>query len=81
MFFTDGDHMAFESLMRDRPGHDYYDSGAAGRLPECRSCRFHRPRKKGKKGRTCRYDKCPYLPDRVTATAKGNSHRGGDAPP
>ena len=38
MYFTNGDHQAFESLMRDKPG-DNYDSGADGPFPECRSCR------------------------------------------
>ena len=33
MYFTNGDHQAFESLMRDKPG-DNYDSGADGPLPE-----------------------------------------------
>lgn len=42
MYFTNGDHQAFESLMRDKPG-DHYDSGADGPFPECRSCRCHRP--------------------------------------
>ena len=42
MYFTNGDHQAFESLMRDKPG-DNYDSGADGPFPECRSCRCHRP--------------------------------------
>ena len=36
MYFTNGDHRAFESLMRDKPG-DHYDSGADGPFPECRS--------------------------------------------
>ena len=46
MYFTNGDHQAFESLMRDKPG-DNYDSGADGPFPECRSCRCHRPYRKG----------------------------------
>ena len=29
MYFTNGEHRAFESLMRDKPG-DHYDSGADG---------------------------------------------------
>jgi len=32
MYFTNGDHQAFESLMRDNPGNDYYDSGKEGRF-------------------------------------------------
>lgn len=27
MQFTNGGHRAFESLMRDKPGSDHYDSG------------------------------------------------------
>ena len=81
MFFTDGDHRAFESLMREKPGDDHYDSGAPGRFPECRSCRYHRPRRKGKKGHDCRFAECPYFPDHVTATATGNPQQGGDPGP
>ena len=33
MYFTNGDHRAFESLMWDKPG-DQYDSGADGPFPE-----------------------------------------------
>ena len=43
MYFTNGDHWAFECLMRDKLGNDHYDSGADGPFPECRSCRCHRP--------------------------------------
>ena len=32
MYFTNGDHQAFESLMRDKPGNDHYDSGKEGRF-------------------------------------------------
>ena len=32
MYFTNGDHRAFESLMQDKPG-DHYDSGVDGALP------------------------------------------------
>ena len=41
MYFTNGDHRAFECLMRDKPG-DHYDSGADSPFPECRSCRCHK---------------------------------------
>ena len=67
MYFTNGDHRAFESLMRDKPG-DHYDSGADGPFPECRSCRCHRPYRKD---RYCKYAECPYTPGRVTAINKG----------
>ena len=32
MYFTNGDHRAFESLMRDKPGSDHYDSGKESRF-------------------------------------------------
>ena len=73
MYFTNGDHRAFESLMRDKPG-DHYDSGADGSFPECRSCRCHRP---FRKDRYCKYAECPYTPGRVTAIKKGNPPRNG----
>ena len=78
MYFTNGDHRAFESLMRDKPG-DNYDSGADGPFPECRSCRCHRPYRKD---RYCKYAECPYTPGRVTAIRKGNPPgNGGEAAP
>ena len=40
---TAGDLQALELLMQTRPGFEHIDSGADGILPECRSCRFHRP--------------------------------------
>ena len=46
MFFTNGDHRAFESLMRDKPG-DHYDSGVGGSFPECWRFRYYRPYRKG----------------------------------
>jgi len=61
MYFTNGDHEAFESLMWDKPG-DHYDSGADGPFPECRSCRCHRPYRKD---RYCKYAECPYTPGRA----------------
>ena len=30
-------------LLMEEPENDQYDSGADGILPECRSCRLHRP--------------------------------------
>ena len=32
MYFTNGDHRAFESFMRGTPGSDHYDSGADSRF-------------------------------------------------
>ena len=52
MYFTNGDHRAFESLMQDRPGSDHYDSGVDGPYPECRGCREHQPYRRD---RFCRY--------------------------
>ena len=63
MYFTNGDHRAFESLMWDKPG-DQYDSGADGPYPECRSCRCHRP---FWTYRFCLYPECPFTPGRMTA--------------
>ena len=40
---TADDLQALELLMQTTPGFDHFDSGADGILPECRSCRFHRP--------------------------------------
>ena len=40
---TAGDLQALELLMQTIPGFEHFDSGADGILPECRSCRFHRP--------------------------------------
>ena len=34
MYFTNGDHQAFERLMRGKPGNDHYDSGKEGRFHE-----------------------------------------------
>lgn len=79
MQFTNGGHRAFESLMKDRPGSDHYDSGVDGPFPECRTCRYHRPYRND---RYCRYAQCPYSPGRMTAISKGNpAAKGGDAPP
>ena len=77
MYFTNGDHRAFESLMRGTPGNDHYDSGADGPFPECRSCRCHRPYRKDQ---YCKYAECPYTPGRMTAIGKGNPlGKGGEA--
>ena len=78
MYFTNGDHQAFESLMRDKPGY-HYDSSADGPFPECQSCRCHRPYRKDW---YCKYAKCPYTTVRVTAIKKSNSlGNGGEAAP
>lgn len=62
-YFTSGKLQVFEALMQETPGSDHYDSGADGILPECRSCRFHRP---GWKTKTCVYDECPYCMEPVS---------------
>ena len=49
---------AWETLMRENnPLNKTFDSGVDGILPECRSCRFHRPNWKYE---TCVYEFCPY---------------------
>ena len=70
MFFTNGDHWAFECLMRDKPGV-LYDSGAEGLFPECRSYRCHRPYCKDW---YCKYAECPYTPGRMIAIKKGREN-------
>lgn len=62
MYFTNGDHRAFESLMQDRPGSDHYDSGVDGPYPECRGCWEHQPYRRD---RFCRYVECPFAPGAV----------------
>ena len=69
MYFTNGDHRAFESLMRGTSGSDHYDSGKDGPHPKCRSCRWHRPYRKD---RYCKFAECPFTPGRMTAISKGN---------
>ena len=74
MYFTNGDHRAFESLMQDRPGSDHYDSGADGPYPECRGCREHQPYRRD---RFCRYVECPFTPGR--STTRAGPGKGGEA--
>ena len=74
MYFTNGDHRAFESLMRDKPGSDHYDSGVDGPYPECRGCREHQPYRRD---RFCRYAECPFTLGR--STARAGSGKGGEA--
>ena len=54
---TAGDLQALELLMQTTPGFEHFDSGADGILPECRSCRFHRP---FWKYQSCVFAECPY---------------------
>lgn len=54
---------AFETMMREMPSSKHYDSGMEGVLPECRSCRLHRP---FWKYQSCVFKSCPYSP--VSAT-------------
>ena len=55
---TAGDLQALELLMQTTPGFEHYDSGVDGILPECRSCRFHRP---FWKYQSCVFAECPYV--------------------
>jgi len=50
-------------LLMEEPENDQYDSGADGILPECRSCRLHRP---FDPVQTCVYRYCPYSVDEVS---------------
>lgn len=54
---TAGELQAMELLMKEVPGFDHYDSGYDGILPECRTCRFHRPLWKYQ---SCVFEECPY---------------------
>lgn len=56
-YLTAGELQALESMMTDKPGFDNYDSGYDGILPECRTCRFHRP---FWKYQSCVFAECPY---------------------
>ena len=66
---TAGDLQALELLMQTTPGFEHFDSGADGILPECRSCRFHRP---FWKYQSCVFAECPYCRNPVS-TLKNQS--------
>ena len=66
---TAGDLQALELLMQTIPGFEHFDSGADGILPECRSCRFHRP---FWKYQSCVFAECPYCCNPVS-TLKNQS--------
>ena len=66
---TAGDLQALELLMQTIPGFEHYDSGVDGILPECRSCRFHRP---FWKYQSCVFAECPYCCNPVS-TLKNQS--------
>ena len=66
---TAGDLQALELLMQTTPGFEHFDSGADGILPECRSCRFHRPHWKYQ---SCVFAECPYCCNPVS-TLKNQS--------
>ena len=54
--YLKGTIVAFELMMQETP-YSRYDSGCDGIMPECRSCRFHRPYWKYQ---TCVFEECPY---------------------
>lgn len=64
MYFTSGSDRAFEQLMQTRSGADRFDSGEAGALEDCGTCRFYRPHWKYQ---FCVYEECPYQPGKLTA--------------
>lgn len=66
---TAGNLQALELLMQTTPGFEHFDSGADGILPECRSCRFHRP---FWKYQSCVFAECPYCCNPVS-TLKNQS--------
>ncbi len=47
---------AFDALMQETP-YSHFDSGCEGIIPECRTCRFHRP---FWKYQSCVFAECPY---------------------
>ena len=64
---------AYEQLMRENnPNIGEYDSGADGVLPECRSCRFHRPHWTYQ---SCCYVSCPYSSKKVSTL---KNQKGGN---
>ncbi len=63
------DSLIRELLMQTTPGFEHFDSGADGILPECRSCRFHRP---FWKYQSCVFAECPYCCNPVS-TLKNQS--------
>ena len=68
---TAGDLQALELLMQTTPGFEHFDSGADGILPECRSCRFHRP---FWKYQSCVFAECPYCCNPVSTPQKPKWH-------
>ena len=46
----------FDALMQETP-YSHFDSGCDGIIPECRTCRFHRP---FWKYQSCVFAECPY---------------------
>lgn len=71
MYFTNGDHRAFESLMQDRSGIDHYGSGVDRPYPECRKHQTYR------RDRFCRYAECHFAPEH--STARAGPGKGGEA--
>ena len=66
---TAGDLQALELLMQTTPGFEHFDSGVDGILPECRSCRFHRP---FWKYQSCVFVECPYCCNPVSTLKNQN---------
>lgn len=65
--------VAFDALMQEVPGFNHYDSGYDGIMPECRSCRFHRPLWKYQ---SCVFEECPYSLEEVSTKRKNGSDAG-----
>lgn len=71
---TAGELQAMESLMKDTPGFDKFDSGYDGILPECRNCRFHRP---FWKYQSCVFAECPYYREVISTIKKKGGNEAG----
>ncbi len=68
------DLKAFETLMESPSQSKHFDSGSDGILPECRSCKFHRPFQSDK---TCVYDFCPYTKTPLSTLAHSKARENG----
>ena len=61
---------AFDALMQETP-YSHFDSGCEGIIPECRTCRFHRPRWKYQ---SCVFAECPYCCNPVSTLKNQKWH-------
>lgn len=75
--YLKGTIVAFELMMQETP-YSRYNSGCDGIMPECRSCRFHRPYWKYQ---TCVFEECripsPPSPHDAARKREGGISYGG----